>query len=227
MSAARRDAGEAGRAAVRDETRPDAGERDAVPASGRPPVVVVTGGTAGVGRATVRAFARRGWDVGVLARGEDGIHLTMVQLPALDTPQFGWCRAKLPDHPQPVPPIYAPEVAAEAIVHAATAAPRELWLGTSTWKTILGQRVAPGFLDRYLATAAWEGQQTDEPVDPERPSNLFEPVPGDRGARGGFGERARTRSATLWISEHRRVLLGTALGLVGAPGAVLIGGRQR
>jgi hypothetical protein len=87
--------------------------------------------------------------------------------------------------------------------------------------------VAPAFLDRYLASAAWEGQQTDRPVDPERSGNLFRPVPGDHGAHGAFGGRSRTKSATLWITEHRRwLLLGTVLGLAGTLGAALVGGRR-
>ncbi|MEZ4423624.1 MAG: SDR family oxidoreductase [Gemmatimonadota bacterium] len=316
--------------------------------SGRTPVAVVTGGTAGVGRATVRALAARGYDVGVLARGVEGlagtareieaagqrgctvptdvadadaveaaatqieeelgpvdvwvnnamttvfaplveisaaeyeratrvtylgtvwgtmaalrrmrprdrgtivqvgsalayrsiplqapycgakhairgftdslrselihegsqIHLTMVQLPALNTPQFDWCKAKLPRSPQPVPPIFEPEVAADAIVFAAEHRRRELFVGLPTWKSVLGQKVIPGVLDSYLAHAAWEGQQTDQPLDEERPSNLFEPVAGDHGAHGRFDARARGWSPALEATERRRWLTGAAV----------------
>lgn len=344
-------------------TEPDAGRGTELPGdrivrkgSGRgrrKGVVVVTGGSAGVGRATVRAFAAAGWDVGILARGRDGLRgaareveqmgqaacavptdvaehdqveaaaaaveaelgaidvwvnnamttvfapvhdiepgeyeratrvtylgsvwgtmaalrrmrprnrgvicqvgsalsyrsiplqapycgakaatrgfidslrselihddvdvdITMVHLPAVNTPQFDWCRARLPNRPQPVPPIYQPEVAADAIVWAAEHPRREVWVGVPTWKTILGQRVSPPALDHYLADVAWEGQQTDEPLDPERPDNLFEPVPGDTGAHGSFDSRARGVSVQMEVSRHRRLLGGVALAAAGA-----------
>lgn len=316
-------------------------------------VVVVTGGTAGVGRATVRAFAAAGWDVGILARGRDGLRgtarevermgqaacavptdvadadqvetaaaaveaelgaidvwvnnamttvfapvhaidpaeferatrvtylgsvwgtmtalrrmrprnhgvicqvgsalsyrsiplqapycgakaairgfldslrselihdgvdvdITLVHLPAVNTPQFDWCRARLPNRPQPVPPIYQPEVAADAIVWAAEHPRREVWVGVPTWKTILGQRVSPPAMDRYLAQVAWDGQQTDEPLGRERPDNLFEPVPGDAGAHGAFDDRARSVSIQMEASRHRHLLAGVALAAAGA-----------
>ena len=145
------------------------------------------------------------------------IDLVMVQLPAVNTPQFSWCRTKLPNHPQPVPPIFQPEVAADAIVWA-TEHPgqREVWVAYPTWQTILGQKVSPRFLDHYLARNAWEGQQTSEPVDPDRPSNLFEPVPGDHGAHGEFDARSRETSPVMEVSRRRRVLLGGTLVVAGA-----------
>ncbi len=145
------------------------------------------------------------------------IHLTMVQMPALNTPQFDWGRNKLPRRPQPVPPIFQPEVAARAIVFAAHARRREVWVGASTVKAILGTRIAPGLLDRYLASRGYTGQFSDQPADPQAPDNLFESVGGDHGAHGRFDARAATRSPALWASMHRSSLLagaGTAMVLL-------------
>jgi NADP-dependent 3-hydroxy acid dehydrogenase YdfG len=136
------------------------------------------------------------------------VRLTMVQMPALNTPQFSTVRTKLPRHPQPVPPIYQPEVAAEAIVWAAHRGRREVWVGRSTPVVIAGNHVAPGIGDRYLARTGFDSQQTDQPVNGDRPDNLFEPVPGDHGAHGEFDEQAAKSSIELWLSKHRRVVLG-------------------
>ena len=124
------------------------------------------------------------------------IQLTMVQLPALNTPQFSWGRTKMPRHPQPVPPIFQPEVAAEAIVDAADNPRREVWVGGSTVVTILGNKVAPWLADRYLARTNVKAQQTDWPIDPNRPDYLYRPLDeaGDRGAHGPFDDRAKPRS---------------------------------
>ena len=121
------------------------------------------------------------------------VRLTMVQMPALNTPQFGWVKSRLPRRPQPVPPIFQPEVAAEAIVWAADHDRRELYVGWPTVKAIVGDKVAPGLLDHYLARHGVERQMTDEPEDPDRPDNLWEPVPGDHGAHGRFDHLARRR----------------------------------
>lgn len=139
-----------------------------------------------------------------------GIHLTMVQMPALNTPQFDWGRNKLPKRPQPVPPIFQPEVAAQAIVFAAYARRREVWVGAPTIKAILTNKIAPGFLDQYLARRGYSGQLSAEPADPAAPDNLFEPVLGDHGAHGRFDSRATPRSAALWASMHKASLLGGA-----------------
>lgn len=139
------------------------------------------------------------------------IHLTMVQMPALNTPQFDWGRNKLPKRPQPVPPIFQPEVAAQAIVFAAYARRREVWVGAPTIKAILGNKIAPGVLDRYLARRGYNGQLSAEPADPDAPDNLFEPVLGDRGAHGRFDKRATSRSAALWASMHKATLLAGAM----------------
>jgi hypothetical protein len=143
------------------------------------------------------------------------VHLTMVQMPALDTPQFDWARNKTGWRPQPVGPVFQPELAAEAIVFAASVRRREIWVGLSTIEAILGTRIAPGRLDRYLARTAYDGQMTDERETPDRPDNLFAPLPGDFGAHGRFGRRARRHSAAFWASRHRKAL---ALGTLGAAG---------
>ena len=128
------------------------------------------------------------------------VHITVVHMPALNTPQFSWCKSAMPRRPQPVPPIFQPEVAAEAIAWISSHKRRQLYVGAPTLKTVLGNRIAPWLGDRYLARAGYEAQQTDEPVDPGRPDNLFEPVPGDHGIRGRFGEGARTRSLITQLS---------------------------
>ena len=119
----------------------------------------------------------------------------MVQMPALNTPQFGWVKSRLPRKAQPVPPIFQPEVAADAIVWAAHHPRRELKVGLPTVEAIVGNYVAPGFLDWYLARTGFDSQMTDEPADPDRPHNLWEPVPGDHGAHGVLRRRARERAA--------------------------------
>jgi hypothetical protein len=140
----------------------------------------------------------------------------MVQLPALNTPHFQVVLNRLPNQPQPVPPIYRPELAAEAIVWASEHPRRELWVGGSTAATVIANGVAPGFLDRYLGRTGFASQQAADPADPERPSNLWGPLPGDRGAEGPFGERSHVRSIQYWITTHRGVA-ALALG-VGALG---------
>jgi short-subunit dehydrogenase len=141
-----------------------------------------------------------------LLHERSNVRVTMVQLPALNTPQFTWSRAKLPRKPQPVPPIFQPEVAAEAIAWAIDHPQRQLMVGWPTVKAIVGNAVAPGFVDRYLARTGYESQQTDEPIEPDRPDNLFEPVPGRQAAHGPFDQRARGRSVQLWL---RAQLKGT------------------
>jgi NADP-dependent 3-hydroxy acid dehydrogenase YdfG len=154
------------------------------------------------------------------------VHLTMVQLPALNTPQFEWVRSRLPRRAQPVPPIYQPEVAAAAIVRATEQKKREVYVGISTTKAIWGNKFIPGLLDRKLARMGYEGQQTDEPEDPNRPENLFTPVPGDFSAHGAFDAQSRRTATDLWLAEHRApVGLGVlAAGLLGA-GAYLLARR--
>jgi NAD(P)-dependent dehydrogenase (short-subunit alcohol dehydrogenase family) len=142
------------------------------------------------------------------------IHLTMVQMPALNTPQFDWGRNKLPRRPQPVPPIFQPEVAARAIVFASQARRREVWVGMSSVKAIVGTKFFPGILDRYLAGRGYSGQLSAQPADPRAPDNLFEPLAGDHGAHGRFDERAAPHSFALWCSMHQRTLGGVTLVVI-------------
>jgi short-subunit dehydrogenase len=153
----------------------------------------------------------------LLHDGSD-VHVSMVQLPAMNTPQFDWVKSRLPRQPQPVPPIYEPEVAAEAVVWAATHRRREISVGGSTAIAIWGNKVAAGLGDRYLAHTGFDSQQTDQPADPNRPNNLWKPVPGDHGAHGRFGNRSWNRSQQTWVNEHLAVL---AVGI--AAGAALWG----
>jgi len=149
------------------------------------------------------------------------IRLTMVQLPALNTPQFGWVKSRLPRKAQPVPPIYQPEVAAEAIVWAARHDRRELNVGFSTSVVLMANKFVPGLADSYLARTGYEAQQTDVPEDPNRPHNLWQPVPGDHGAHGDFGDRAYASSPHLWATTHRGWLTLAGVGIVGLLTAAL------
>lgn len=141
------------------------------------------------------------------------VHVTMVQMPALNTPQFGWTKSRLPRKAQPVPPIFQPEVAAEAIYFAAHARRRELLVGMPTVEAIVGNKIAPGLLDRYLGKTGYDGQQTDELENPDRPNNLFEPVPGDHGAHGRFDDRSSSQCAHLWATRNRGLLALAAVAL--------------
>ncbi|HEV2147076.1 MAG TPA: SDR family oxidoreductase, partial [Longimicrobiaceae bacterium] len=143
------------------------------------------------------------------------VRVTMVQMPALNTPQFRWVKSRLPNKSQPVPPIYQPEVAAEAILFAADHDRREVWVGWPTVRAILGNRVAPWYVDRKLAAEGYDGQQIDEPRDPDRPHNLWEPVPGDHGAHGVFDHRAQDYSLQLWATRHRGLLAFAGAALAG------------
>lgn len=145
-----------------------------------------------------------------------GIRTTIVHMPAVNTPQFDWVESRLPKKAQPVPPIYQPEVAAKALVYAADHPERrEYWIGGSTVGTLLGNRLAPALLDRYLARTGFRSQQTGRPQDPEQPANLWEPADGatghDYGAHGSFDDRSRGRSYQMYLGRHRGVLAGAAL----------------
>ncbi len=131
--------------------------------------------------------------------------MTTVHMPALNTPQFGWVRSRLPFHPQPVPPIYQPELAAEAIVWAAGHPRREYWIGYPTVGAILVNHIVPGLLDRYLARTNIEAQQSDIPVAAGRPDNLEEPVAGSQAAHGIFDEQAKSRSLQSRLSMYRQL----------------------
>ena len=150
------------------------------------------------------------------------VHVTMVQLPGLNTPQFGWVRSRLSRRARPVPPVYQPEVAARAIAWASEHRRREVWVGGSTVATIIGNSLLPGVADRYLGKTNVKAQQTDQPEPPRRPDYLFEPLAGDRGAHGDFDGEAHGRSAQLWATTHRRGLLaGAGLGAAAALGALI------
>ncbi|TCS39373.1 short-subunit dehydrogenase [Paucimonas lemoignei] len=149
-----------------------------------------------------------------LIHARSGVHLTMVQLSAFNTPQFDWGRTCLPDQPKPLGKIFQPEVAARGIYYAATHRRRELWVGWPAVKAILGTFVLPGYLDYKLAFDAYEGQESDKPVSTSRRDNLYQPVPGDHGAHGRFDDRALPSSAQLWLNLHPRVLAGGLLVVV-------------
>jgi short-subunit dehydrogenase len=153
-----------------------------------------------------------------------GVHITMVQLPAVNTPQFDLSKTNLPKHPQPVPPIYQPEVPAEAIYWAAHQRRREVWVGLSSVIVITGNKLFPGLGDWHLSKTGYASQQTDQAVDQDRPDNLYEPVPGDHGAHGIFDKLSHEESPQLWATEHLGLLaLAGGAGLLAA--AALIGRR--
>jgi NADP-dependent 3-hydroxy acid dehydrogenase YdfG len=148
------------------------------------------------------------------------VKVTMLQLPAVNTPQFEVVRNRLDAHARPVPPVYQPETVAKAVLFAAERAPRELWVGWSTVMAIVGQRVVPGLLDRYLARMAWDAQTTNVAPKP-REDNVDAPLPGDRGSRGIFSGIARRGSVELWLRMHR----GAVAAAAAAAGLALIGRR--
>lgn len=150
------------------------------------------------------------------------VHVTMVQLPAINTPQFGWVKSRLPKKAQPVPPIFQPEVAARAIYWSAHHRRRELYVGRTSAVFITGNKFFPGIGDWYLARTGFEGQQTDEDRNPDRLHNLWSPVPGDHGAHGDFDARAEAHSPQLWLATRRPLILGTlGLGLAALLGAAV------
>ena len=156
-----------------------------------------------------------------LIRDKSNVRVTMVQMPALNTPQFSWVKSRLPRKPQPVPPIYQPEIAAEAIVYAAENNRREIYVGMPTVEAIVGDKIAPGLLDHYLAANGVDAQQTSEPVEPGRRDNLWEPVDDERdhGAHGSFDARAADFSPQLWANKNRGWLALGALALCGVVAA--------
>ncbi|MGH8273116.1 MAG: SDR family oxidoreductase [Gammaproteobacteria bacterium] len=137
-----------------------------------------------------------------LLHAGSGVHVTIVEMPALNTPQFDWCKNNLSKKARPVAPVYQPEIAARAIYWAAHHRRRQLYVGFSTVKAIWGNKFIPGLLDRYLGRTAIGGQQADEAADPNRAYNLWEPVAGDPGAHGRFDDEAQARSFQLWLATH-------------------------
>lgn len=152
-----------------------------------------------------------------LAHERSPVHLTMVHLSAFNTPQFEWGRTTMSRRPRPMGKIFQPEVAAEGIYWAATHRRRELWVGWPAVQAILGTRLMPGLLDRYLGTTAWDGQHTDEPLPAHRADNLWSPIQEDRGAHGRFDAEAVGWSAQLWLTTHRWALVAAGtLALIAA-----------
>jgi short-subunit dehydrogenase len=151
-------------------------------------------------------FAVRGFTDALrveLKHDKSRIQITMVQMPAVNTPQFGWVKSRLPNKPQPVPPIFQPEVAAEAVYHAAHTYRREYFVGFPTYKTIWGNKIAPWFADRKLEKMGYRAQQTSEPASPDRPDNLWSPVSGPFGAHGTFDDRSKSSSVVWPFTKHR------------------------
>jgi NAD(P)-dependent dehydrogenase (short-subunit alcohol dehydrogenase family) len=153
------------------------------------------------------------------------VRVTMVQMPAVNTPQFSWVLSRLPRQAQPVPPIYQPELAARGVVYAAEHPQRrEYWVGETTMATLIANAVAPGLLDRYLARTGYDAQQTDQPKPPDQPANLWDPADGDDGhdfgVHGLFDDQAHAHSPQLWASQHHGTLALVGAGLV-AGGAAL------
>jgi short-subunit dehydrogenase len=152
-----------------------------------------------------------------LLHDKSNVRLTMVHLPAMNTPQFDWVKSRLPRKAQPVPPIYQPEIAAEAIVYAAHHDRREIEVGLPTVIAVQSNKIIPGVWDRYLARTNYDAQQTDESEDPSRPDNLWEPLPSDHGAHGRFDDRSHESSLQFWANPHRGwLMLAGAAGLIGA-----------
>ena len=158
-----------------------------------------------------------------LLHDKSHVTVSMVQLPAVNTPQFSWVKSRLPNMAQPVPPIYQPEVPARAILYAADTGSREVFVGLPSVITIWGNKLLPGLGDLYLARTGYNSQQTDQKRDPEAPNNLYQPVDEERdhGVHGAFDDRAHASSPQLWAVEHRNLLLGVAGAL--ALGALLLG----
>jgi NAD(P)-dependent dehydrogenase (short-subunit alcohol dehydrogenase family) len=166
-----------------------------------------------------------------LLHQHSNVRVTMVQMPAVNTPQFSWVLSRLPHQAQPVPPIYQPEVAARGVLYAADHPKRrEYWVGASTMATLLANAVAPGLLDRYLGRTGYSSQQTSEPKDPGQPENLWQPADGpdgrDFGSHGRFDDRAKGSSKQLWLSQHHGVVGAGLATMAGLAGAALRGRRS-
>lgn len=154
-----------------------------------------------------------------LLHDQSNVQVTVVEMPGMNTPQFDWAKTRLPRKPQPVPPIYQPEVGARAVYWAAHHHRREVLVGWPTVRAVWGQKFFPGLLDRYLARIGYAAQQYNGPVDPNRPNNLWQPVPGPYGAHGDFDARSTDRSPELWATTHGSTL---ALGLTALGGLVYL-----
>jgi NAD(P)-dependent dehydrogenase (short-subunit alcohol dehydrogenase family) len=153
-----------------------------------------------------------------LLHDKSNVRVVMVQMPAMNTPQFDWVKSRLPRKAQPVPPIFQPEVAADAVVYAAHSNRREVYVGGPTVEAIVGNKIAPAFADWYLSRNCFDAQQTDEPENPSRADNLYEPVDADRdhGTHGRFDSRSSDFSVQVWANKNRNWLALGAVGLLGA-----------
>src|SRR5690349_8651320 len=156
-----------------------------------------------------------------LLHEKSNVHVTMTQMPAVNTPQFSWVRSKLPRHPQPVPPIYQPETVARNVLYAADHPQRrEYWVGSTTMMTLAANAIAPGLLDRYLAKTGFDSQQTSQPHDPDAPDNLFSPADSpeghDFGAHGEFDAKSTTWDPQLWASRNHGALAAVTAGILAA-----------
>jgi len=151
-----------------------------------------------------------------LSHDKSNVKVSMVAMPAVNTPQFDWVKSRLPRHPQPVPPIYQPEVAAKAIVWAAKNAPRELLVGSPTIKAVWGEKFIPAWLDKYLGERCYDTQQTRQPISTDQPDNLWQPLTEDYGSHGDFDANARSFSFTLWLQMNKKAALLSAVGLLAA-----------
>lgn len=161
-----------------------------------------------------------------LIHDRSNIHLTMVQLPGVNTTQFGWVKSRLPNKAKPIGKIYQPEVAADAIYWAAHHHRRELYVGMPAAEAIVSNKIAPSLLDDYLGRIGYQGQQTSEPRDPNQPDNLWEPVPGDHGAHGEFDNQSLSSSSELWVAKNRRWLGLLITGCAATGLAMLLHGNR-
>ncbi len=158
-----------------------------------------------------------------LLHDKSNVHLGMVQLPAMNTPQFNLVKSRLPKKARPMGTIYQPEVAARAVTYAALHRKREVFVGFPTWQTIFGNKVLPSFLDRYLARTGYQGQQTEQAEDPNRPNNLWDPVSGDHGAHGTFEAQSWDFSPQFWGASHKWLTFAAVAAVVAGVGAALAG----
>ncbi len=149
-----------------------------------------------------------------LIKEESNVKLSMVQMPAMNTTQFGWVKSYLKNKPKPMGRIYEPEIAAKAVVQVARDHPRELYVGYPTMQTILGNKILPGYLDKYLAKTGFKGQQTKAPVSSNRQDNLYKPLSGDHGAKGTFTDKAWSHSPFTWVATHKKTTMGLLAGFI-------------
>lgn len=167
-----------------------------------------------------------------LMHEHSNVTITVAQMPAVNTPQFSWVLSRLPRHPQPVPPIYQPEVAAAGVAYAADHPRRkQYWVGDTTAATLLAQKFAAPLLDRYLARTGYKSQQTSQQVSSDRPDNLWKPLDGpggtDHGAHGAFDDQAHSRSPELWVSHHPRLASAIVAGTAAAAAGIVAVTRWR